>query len=357
MKLPALILSILLTGLVAPACIADVVWLEREYDFGLMKEAQGPKTGTARFVNCGPEPVVVLEAVPSCGCTGATYPEDPVAPGDTAVITFTYDPTGRPGRFAKTIKVKFDNSRREIIKIRGNVLGTPESLAQFYPVEAGAFRLSEPSASAGNVTMGKTPSRFVNAYNTLNDSVDIRAVSPDPAISIKLSEPKAGPGDIVTVGIYFDTRKWNRPGPVEMPVKIISAPGTEEEFVYELPYRAKVLPVSRPVNAKELAKAPVCMAAPSMIDLGEVRDGTRMSQIALLNEGHAILDVDNVWSDNAAVKIKGFPSKVKKGKTATIEFETAVTELPLGPFRIPVSIATNDPVHPLKVVEVVGNHN
>ena len=115
----------MLAGLAVMQASGEVRWLETKYDFGLMKEAAGS------------EAVNVLDAKPSCGCTGATYPQDPVMPGDTAVITFTYDPAGRPGRFDKTIKVRFDNGRREVIRIVGNVLGTPESLAQFYPVEAG----------------------------------------------------------------------------------------------------------------------------------------------------------------------------------------------------------------------------
>ena len=189
----------MLAGLAVMQASGEVRWLETKYDFGLMKEAAGPKTGQARFVNTGSEAVNVLDAKPSCGCTGATYPQDPVMPGDTAVITFTYDPAGRPGRFDKTIKVRFDNGRREVIRIVGNVLGTPESLAQFYPVEAGSLRLSDSKLIAGTVTMGKSPSLFVNAYNTLNDSVRVKAHTDAKGVKLKLSENAAGPGDIVTL--------------------------------------------------------------------------------------------------------------------------------------------------------------
>ena len=112
---------------------ADVVWLEKDYDFGLMKEEAGPRTGSVRLVNTGPEPVVITGARPSCGCTGVAYPEDPIEPGDTVNFSFTYNPLGRPGKFAKSIRVYIGDFDMATIRIRGNVLGTPESLTTLYP--------------------------------------------------------------------------------------------------------------------------------------------------------------------------------------------------------------------------------
>ena len=168
----------------------------------------------------------MLEARPTCGCTDASYPEEPVAPGDTAVIRFTYDPTGRPGRFDKSIKVRFQDGKRMSVKIRGNVLGTPESLEQFYPVDAGALRLSDSKVMAGTLEAGKTPSLFVNAYNTLNDSVTVAARCDEKSMKLKLSGNRIGPGDVVTLAMYFDTRAYGNYGPVSIPVTIISAPGS-----------------------------------------------------------------------------------------------------------------------------------
>ena len=73
----------MLLALLVPAVArGEIVWLEKEYDFGLMKEEAGPKTGSVRLVNTGPEEAVITGARPSCGCTGVAYPDDPIAPGD-----------------------------------------------------------------------------------------------------------------------------------------------------------------------------------------------------------------------------------------------------------------------------------
>lgn len=94
------------------------------------------KTGSVRLVNTGSEEAVITGARPSCGCTGVAYPDDPIAPGDTVRFSFTYNPLGRPGRFEKSIRVYIGDFDIATIRIRGNVLGTPESLSTLYPVEA-----------------------------------------------------------------------------------------------------------------------------------------------------------------------------------------------------------------------------
>lgn len=150
---------------------AEVRWIEKDYDFGLMKEVAGPKTGHARFVNLGPDPVTIFSVRPSCGCTSAEFSDEPVAPGDTATISFTYDPTERPGRFEKSVKVRFTDGKQFSIPIRGNVLGTPESVALLFPVDAGDMRLSDSVLDLKEVTFGHTPVRFFSAYSLSLDSI------------------------------------------------------------------------------------------------------------------------------------------------------------------------------------------
>lgn len=336
---------------------SNVTWLETEYDFGLMKEVVGPKTGYARFVNNGPDEVIVLEAHPSCGCTDSTFPEDPVAPGDTASITFTYDPTGRPGRFEKSVRVRFADNERQIIKIRGNVLGAPESLAQFYPEVAGPIRFSERSVTAGNVGKGKNSTAFLNIYNTLSDSIGLRVRTSNPALSVKLSDKHPGPGDISTIAFYFNSAKWETLGPVEIPVELTASVGDEPQEPVILTFMAQVVPGGRSVGAKELKDAPHCAGAPPIVDLGSFDPNSSEPikvSLNIINDGKSQLSVSNVWSDSKAVDIKKFVKKLKPGKSGTIELEFNPAVLYSGVFRIDVKISTNDPVNPISLITLVG---
>lgn len=76
-----------------------------------------------KFKNTGTEPLVIKNARGSCGCTVPKWPNDPIKPGQTAVIEVKYD-TNRLGVFNKTVTVETNEAtgnNSHIIKIKGNV--------------------------------------------------------------------------------------------------------------------------------------------------------------------------------------------------------------------------------------------
>jgi hypothetical protein len=60
------------------------------------------REGVFEIKNTGDNPLIILDASTSCGCTGVTWPKKPVAPGDTARVQITYTPNAR-GRFSKSV--------------------------------------------------------------------------------------------------------------------------------------------------------------------------------------------------------------------------------------------------------------
>ena len=334
---------------------ADAVWLEKEYDFGLMKEEAGPKTGCVRLVNTGPEPIVITGARPSCGCTGVDYPNDPIEPGDTVKFYFTYNPAGRPGKFAKSIRVYIGEHDMSLIRIRGNVLGTPESLSTFYPVEAGPLRLSGKTLSAGDVAFGTTRHFFINGYNQTADTIRPHWICANPALSVASSEEKVGPGDIVTFSFYFNSRDIKEMGPVETPVCIYadsydSSPSTEIKFT------AKVVPDFSKMTPQEVKDAPQCYLAPPRVDLGEVAAKRNPVSFKFLirNDGNSDMRMINVYPESPLIKVKRRPSFVKPGHSAEVQASLDVNKLKSGAFNIKIEIMTDDPLHPVRTLPVVG---
>ena len=96
------------------------------YDFGTIYEKDGNATCTFRFVNEGKTPLVILRAQASCGCTVPSYPEYPIAPGDTAEMKVEYRTRHRPGEFSKYIFV-YSNTKpdRTTLQIKG--VGIPDN--------------------------------------------------------------------------------------------------------------------------------------------------------------------------------------------------------------------------------------
>lgn len=74
------------------------------------------------FTNNGTEPLIIMNAQGSCGCTVPTWPKEPIAPGATAKIGVKYD-TNRPGPFTKTITLTSNSKETpsKVLTIKGNV--------------------------------------------------------------------------------------------------------------------------------------------------------------------------------------------------------------------------------------------
>ena len=62
---------------------------------------------TFAFTNVGESPLIINQAVASCGCTVPEYTKTPIQPGEKGEIKVTYNGTGKfPGHFKKSITVR-----------------------------------------------------------------------------------------------------------------------------------------------------------------------------------------------------------------------------------------------------------
>lgn len=345
-----------LAALISFSATAEVVWLEKEYDFGLMKEQAGPQTGHVRMVNTGPDEVVITGARPSCGCTGVAYQEAPIAPGDTINFSFTYNPLGRPGRFRKTIRVYVGDFDTYMITIKGNVLGTSESLSKLYPVEIGDLRLSESILTAGDVNYGSTRHFFINGYNQTADTIRPHWECDNPALEITATTEELGPGDLMTFSFYFNSRDTNEVGPVSIPVRIFSG-ARDKDDSGEILFTANVTPDFSRLTPEKVDNGPRSFLAPPLIDLGvitgEVKNPVSL-KFMIRNDGQTSMRVMRVYSPSESVRISRRPSEIKPGKSAEVIGSLNLQSLPQGAFNIKINVLTDDPLHPVRTLSVAG---
>jgi hypothetical protein len=82
-----------------------------------------------RFKNTGDAPLIIANAVGSCGCLVPDYPREPVMPGATAVIRVKYD-TNRTGQFTKyvTLTTNARDNTSPRLTVRGNVMPEPNPI-------------------------------------------------------------------------------------------------------------------------------------------------------------------------------------------------------------------------------------
>ncbi|MBQ6211103.1 MAG: DUF1573 domain-containing protein [Prevotella sp.] len=86
---------------------AEIKFDKVSHDFGKFSEDNPVQECVFTFTNAGQAPLIINQAVASCGCTVPSYPKQPVAPGEKGEIKVQYNGKGKfPGHFKKTITVR-----------------------------------------------------------------------------------------------------------------------------------------------------------------------------------------------------------------------------------------------------------
>lgn len=100
---------------------APQIKFEKEViDYGTIdKGANGERE--FQFTNTGKEPLIITNAKGSCGCTVPSWPREPIAPGEEAVIKVKYD-TQRVGPINKSVTVNSNAATPvKVLRIKGTV--------------------------------------------------------------------------------------------------------------------------------------------------------------------------------------------------------------------------------------------
>lgn len=228
-------LSLMSLLLVAAVAGGKTRLLTPEYDFGVLKESDGSVTGHALVINDGPDTTYVRDVRPSCGCTGAEYSTALLAPGDTTLVTFTYNPVGRPGTIGKTVKIYMgNNDERHVVRLTGRVVGSEETLKRTYPVACGPIRLSDSIVDLGRIEENSGRHSFLRLINATTDTVRPIYTNDSRALALEMSPTLLVPGDIGTFGIYLNTKFTDTLGRVEYPVYILTENDTAAKVTVKI---------------------------------------------------------------------------------------------------------------------------
>jgi hypothetical protein len=103
---------------------APVIKLEKDtYDFGKIKEGE-KVTYAFKFTNSGKSPLIIKDAVATCGCTTPEWPKAPVQPGGSGEIKVTFNSAAKMGLQDKQITVTANtNPAQTMMHLIGEVTG------------------------------------------------------------------------------------------------------------------------------------------------------------------------------------------------------------------------------------------
>lgn len=92
-----------------------ITFEDTKHSFGTITE--GEKVRHAyRFKNTGEHPLVISNAVASCGCTVPSYPKEPIPPGKEGEIIVEFNSKNRAGHQQKNVLV-YSNAQQDAISL------------------------------------------------------------------------------------------------------------------------------------------------------------------------------------------------------------------------------------------------
>ncbi len=129
------------------------------------------------------------------------------------------------------------------------------------------------------------------------------------------------------------------------------------EEVKSLLFRTFVLPDQGMLMRRQGDKHPICLLAPDPVDLGVIDPATTRCikrEFTITNQGKGELHPLKIYSQSEVITFGKIPAKIKPGKSVRIKIEIDVDRLAAGPWRFPINVITDDPLHPHLTIPVAG---
>lgn len=182
-------------------------FIPESVDFGVIREENGRVSRQVKAVNISNDSTFIISARTSCGCSEAEYSEAVVAPGDTTIVTVSYDPTNRPGKFQKT--ARFFTGQERIgnsLKMTGTVIPSRRNLNKAYPEKAGVLRLSTLMLSVGEFSRREARPLFVGLYNDSDRAIPLSVETDSAALEGAIAPDTIEPFGIATLSLMLKGR-------------------------------------------------------------------------------------------------------------------------------------------------------
>lgn len=346
---------------------AEISTDEEIYNFGSIREADGPVSHVFTIRNTGDGPLAIARVTASCGCAQPEWTKAPIAPGETGEIKITYNPKGRPGPFHKTISV-YSNGKggRFSLGIKGNVITKEPQPAITYPYGIGDLKLDKKTVSFNTIRQQETLGEKIHILNKGDAPLSVRIGETADFLTVVNAAPRLDAGKGGEISVLFDAAKPERKGRVttEIPITVLKE-GESEETKSTIFVSANVIDDFSKLSASEKAEAPLAQLSGTVLDFGRLPEkssifplvgGKVNGTIDITNVGKSPLIIYSATCDNELVSVSGVRRELKPGATTTLKVTIRPKEIQT-PLEATIHIVCNDPNGPVRLVKVkaIGN--
>ena len=326
----------------------EIEWARKEHNFGRVDINLQYIRTKFMFKNTGNKPLVITNAVASCGCTTPNWTKDSVLPGDSGFVEVKYETIGRPGGFRKAVTVYSNSINNAYVQL--DILGD----VYVEPVKA-----EEKAPDYGKLYFSKQTLEFKTLRDNGTDTVQVRVVNGslfttefEPLLPLPVFCKITGypttlePNENALMTIILDGRliKSYGFGAFEIPINS-SSPVNPNMGLYVAYTRRQYFPK---MNEKQLAKtARLKLSTPNeLLDFGKHASGDVLdTMITFTNTGKSDLVIHEIYPECTCVRVTFNKNILKPGESMPVSFSyDTVTKN--GTTTHSVWIVSNDPTKP-----------
>ncbi len=324
----------------------------KEFDFGKIKEADGLASTVFEFTNTGVAPLVISGVSASCGCTTPEWTKEPVAAGGKGFVKATYNASGRPGPFRKSITVKSNASEASVVLIiSGEVTPRPKTTEELYPAKMGDIRLKTKTTPLFDIYRGQSRTDRIEVINTSDKEVAFTFANVPKHIVLEANPSKLKPQETGSIVITYNAKNVDDYGTrVDAVYAVINGNQllTDE---YKLTINSNLREDFSTLTSAQKENAPVADFQAKSVSV-EVKKGEKKQvTVDLKNSGKDNLLIRKVKIEKGVSKASVSKSTIAPNKTVQLKMDVDAANL-TEDLLSKVTVITNDPKNPTSVISV-----
>lgn len=158
-----------------PASGCPLVFDAPSIDFGTVPDEGGALFHIFTFINSSSSPVRISQALVSCNCVTAAYPDNFIKGGETGTVSVAFNPAGLSGKVSRQVEVfTGDGIPGVVLEMTAVVEPVSHDITDLYrTVLPGGLRMASTSCRFGYVSVGKTEERSVGLLNACDQPMEI----------------------------------------------------------------------------------------------------------------------------------------------------------------------------------------
>lgn len=330
-----------------------VEFSESLFDFGPIRELDGPVEHVFTFVNKDTASLYIERVKPSCGCTSAGWSRDTITPGDTGFVVAAFDPANRPGNFEKSVQVVFsDPGLITELKFNGFVISKHHTVREELPYKSGNISFSGSTIHIGRVVNDVPVNTSISLYN--HTRAPIRLIRVDAPGHINVETPKIlEPGLITEIHLDYlaHAGKKNEFGPVSDMITLVT--DDAESPKKQLRISAEVTDVVLPDSLKgEDSRLPRMELSQNSVIYDTIQTGhMAMKEIEIRNTGKNDLLIRKALSDAPYISVEVEKKHLKSGAKTRLKVVYDASNI-IGKDLKKIVIYSNDPDNPVMELPV-----